>query len=331
MTHREPGAVGRVTAPAFPIGLLALDIDGTLVGPDLMLGERIQAAIAAARARGVRVSLATGRMASSAMRFAAQLELEDPVVAYQGGLIREMPSREALERWRARTDEAIAPPVGRLLVHRPLPAAAAREAVDWSRAHGLDPHANHLERFILRADDPRADDYSAFMGSRAELVPDLRAALTHPVTKVLAVGEQPLPLALLDEARRHFAGRADVTISHPHFLEFVAPGVSKGRALRSLARRAGVPLSRTLAIGDQWNDAEMLALAGHGVAMPQAPLGVRELARYLAPPLEQDGAAQMIEELVLAGDAAPENARRLEEEARVAVREARAFEHGATA
>ena len=32
---------------------------------------------------------------------------------------------------------------------------------------------NHLERFILRADDPSADDYSAFMGARAELVPDL--------------------------------------------------------------------------------------------------------------------------------------------------------------
>ena len=59
-----------------------------------------------------------------------------------------------------------------------------------------------------------------------------------------------------------------MTISHPRFLEFVAPGVSKGRAIRWLARRLGVPLGATLAIGDQWNDLEMLAEVGHGAAMP---------------------------------------------------------------
>ena len=70
-------------APAeLPIGLLALDIDGTLVGEDLVLGERTRRAVAGALARGVRVSLVTGRMASSAMRFAVQLDLTEPIVAY---------------------------------------------------------------------------------------------------------------------------------------------------------------------------------------------------------------------------------------------------------
>jgi len=304
---------------AFPIRLLALDIDGTLVGRDLVLRERTIAAVRAARARGVRVSLVTGRMASSAMRFVAQLGLDDPVVAYQGALIRAMPARERLERWRASGAESLPPPVGRALRHTPLPAAVARETVLWSRAKGLDPHANHLERFIIRADDPRIEDYSAFMGARAELVPDLPAALTHPVTKVLAVGEARLPLALLDDARRDFAGRADATISHPRFLEFVAPGVSKGRALRWLARRAGVPIEHTMAIGDQWNDLEMLAAAGHGVAMPSAPLEVRVAAGYLAPPVEEEGAATVIEALVLAGRAAEMNAHRLAAEAHQAL------------
>lgn len=309
---------------AFPVRLLALDIDGTLVGPDLVLGERTIEAVRAARELGVRVSLVTGRMASSAMRFVAQLGLDDPVVAYQGALIRAMPARERLERWRAGGDAALPPPVGRVLVHTPLPGAVARETVHWSRARGLDPHANHLERFILRADDPRIEDYSAFMGARAELVPDLPAALTHPVTKVLAVGDAALPTALLEDARRAFAGRADATISHPRFLEFVAPGVSKGRALRWLARRAGVAMEHTLAIGDQWNDLEMIALAGHGVAMPSAPLEVRAAARYIAPPVEREGAAGVIEALVLAGRGAEMNAHRLAAEARRLLGEARA-------
>ena len=273
--------------PVFPIRLLALDIDGTLVGDDLVIGPRTRAAIQAAVRRGVSVSLVTGRMVSSAMRFARELGLTAPVVGYQGGLIREMPEPGSTR-------------LGRLLFHRPLPAETARDILAWTRSVGLDPHVNHLERFILRADDPRAEDYSVFMGARAELVPDLIAATVHPVTKVLAVGEPPQPSEWAAPARDRYAGRSDVTISHPRFLEFVAPGVSKGRAVRFLARRLGVPLAAAMAVGDQWNDLEMLGEVGHGAAMPTAPLQVRSVARYVAPPLADEGVAAMIEALVLA-------------------------------
>jgi Cof subfamily protein (haloacid dehalogenase superfamily) len=249
--------------------------------------------------RDVAVSLVTGRMVSSAMRFAQDLGLTGPIVGYQGGLIRAMPLPGSRR-------------LGKLLLHTPLPAESARAILGWTRAHGLDPHVNHLERFILRADDPKADDYSAFMGAHAELVPDLLAAIDHPVTKVLAVGEPPIPTEVAPLARAEFAGRADVTISHPRFLEFVAPGVSKGRAIRWLARRLRIPLGATLAIGDQWNDLEMLAEVGHGTAMPSAPAEVRAAARYVAAPLQDDGAARMIEDLVLASAAGVRaNARRL--------------------
>lgn len=273
--------------PVFPIRLIALDIDGTIIDDGLTIGSRTRAAIRAAMDRDVAVSLVTGRMVSSAMRFARELGLTGPVVGYQGGLIRAMP-------------EVGSKRLGRLLMHTPLSAEVAREIVHWSRAQGMDPHVNHLERFILRADDPRADDYSSFMGAQAELVPDLVAAIRHPVTKVLAVGEPPQPVEVAPLARAYFAGRADVTISHPRFLEFVAPGVSKGRAVRWLSRRLGVPLAATLAVGDQWNDFEMLDEVGHGAAMPTAPSAVREVARYLARPVTEEGVATLIEQLVLA-------------------------------
>lgn len=269
-----------------PIRLIALDIDGTLVGDDLVVGPRTRAAIRAAMELDVSVSLVTGRMVSSAMRFARELGLTAPVVGYQGGLIRAMPVAGSKR-------------LGKLLLHMPLAAGAARDIVSWSMANGLDPHVNHLERFILRTNDPNAGDYSAFMGAQAEFIDDLRS-IHHPVTKVLAVGEPPWPVDVAPQARAYFAGRADVTISHPRFLEFVAPGVSKGRAVRYLARRHGVALGATLAIGDQWNDLEMLAEVGHGVAMPSAPAGVKAVARYEAPPVSDEGVATMIEALVLA-------------------------------
>ena len=280
-----PATLPNTPDPEFPIRLIALDIDGTIIGDDHEVTGRTVAAVRRAMEADVAVSLVTGRMVSSAMRFATELGLTGPIVGYQGGLIRAMPLSERR--------------LGKLLMHTPLPAEAARSILEWTRARGLDPHVNHLERFILRADDPKADDYSAFMGARAELVPDLLAAIDHPVTKVLAVGEPPIPTEVAPLAREAFAGLADVTISHPRFLEFVAPGVSKGRAIRWLARRLRIPLGATLAIGDQWNDLEMLAEVGHGTAMPSAPAQVRAAARYVAPPLEEDGAARMIEELVL--------------------------------
>ncbi len=276
-----------MTTPVFPIRLLALDIDGTLVGGDLALRDRTAAAIRAAVERGVSVSLVTGRMATSARDFAEVLGLVEPIVAQQGAVIREMtpPGTRGL---------------GRLLQHTPLAGDVAREALLWSRdVCGLDPHINHLERLVIRADDPRADDYSAFLGVRAILAPDLPAWIHGPVTKIIAVGDEPAPVNALAEARRVFAGRAQPTVSHPRYLEFVAPGVTKGRALHWLARRAGVPLGQVMAIGDQYGDLEMIAESGHGVAMAGAPAPVQAAARYIAPPLAEEGAAQMIEDLVL--------------------------------
>ncbi len=281
--------------PRLPIRLLALDIDGTLVGDDLVLHDRTREAVRAAVRRGLAVSLVTGRMASSAWIFAETLGLRDPIVAYQGALIRSMPPPGRIRRRDG------GPPIGRLLRHTPLEPEVARDAIAWCRDHGLDPHVNHLERFVIRADDPMADDYSTFLGARAELVPDIVEAVRHPVTKIIAMGPAGVPGAALGPARAHFAGRAEVTLSHPRFLEWVAPGVSKGRGLRWLARRAGVPLEQAFAIGDQLNDLDMIVVAGHGAAMAGAPAAVRAVARYVAPPLAEQGAARLIEDLVLAG------------------------------
>jgi 3-deoxy-D-manno-octulosonate 8-phosphate phosphatase KdsC-like HAD superfamily phosphatase len=59
-------------------------------------------------------------------------------------------------------------------------------------------------------------------------------------------------------------------------------------------------MANVLAMGDQFNDLEMIAAAGHGAAMPHAPEPVRAAGRYVAPPLAEEGAAQLIEQLVLA-------------------------------
>ena len=316
--HRAAGT----PEPAFPIRLVALDLDGTLVGHDFRLSDRTREVIGEAVRRGVKVSIATGRMSSSAVVYANQLGLVEPIIAHQGAVVREMPViREEADpdarvdtpgaTWRGR--------VGRLLHHEPLPAAVVREAIAWCRAHDLDPHVNDLERIIAWEHDPSFVAHQGYLGPGARIVPDLAAAIRRPMTKVLSVGVPPRPMELVGEARRVFAGRADPTVSHPRFLEFVAPGVSKGRAVAWLAHRARIPMGQVLTAGDALNDVEMIVAAGHGAAMATAPEVVRAAARYVAPPVEEDGVAALFEALVLASpEEARRNARRLADEAREA-------------
>ena len=304
-------------APDFPIGLIALDVDGTLVSDDLRLSERTTAAIGEAVRRGVHVSLATGRPASSAVVFANRLGLVAPVIGHQGAVVRAMPKRRGATGDAAYQATAGARGrVGRLMDHRPLAADAVRDAIAWCLAQGLDPHVNDQDRIVVWRGDPSFDDYAAYLGDDAEVVPDLAAAINRPMSKVIAVGSAPRPMELVAEARRVFAGRAEVTVSHPRFLEFVAPGVSKGRAVAWLAHRAGVPMGRVLTAGDALNDLEMIGDAGHGAAMLTAPAEVRRAARYIAGPVGEDGVAALIEALVLAPVAeARRNAGRLAAEA----------------
>ena len=239
------------------VRLLALDLDGTILGDDLRISRRTRAAVAGAVARGVAVVLATGRMYRSALPYAALLGLPGPLICYQGAYVRD----------RAGRDGAI----GAILRHVTMEGAAARDAIRWAREHGLDPHVNRDDRLLMEIGDEDAPDYERHSGIGAEFVPDLVAATDGPVTKVLAVGRPGLPAELLDAGRTRFAGRAEVTVSHPEYLEFMAPGVHKGAALRWLAARLGIPLAETMAVGDQHNDLEMIAAAGIGVAMGGAP------------------------------------------------------------
>jgi hydroxymethylpyrimidine pyrophosphatase-like HAD family hydrolase len=194
---------------------------------------------------------------------------------------------------------------GRLLYHRTLRPEVTLEIVRWCRERDLVAHFNYLEWMIVGAEESRIEEYRAFVGDRLRIVDDIMDRARRPVTKVVALGEGEHTLEVMEEGRARFAGRAEVTLSHPRFLEFLAPGVSKGRAVRWLARRLDVPLGRCLAAGDQYNDLEMIREVGHGVAMPTAPAAVQEVAQYVAPAVDEEGAAQMIERIALDGWRAP--------------------------
>ena len=227
-------------------------------------------------------------MATSAVPFAEALGLTGPIVAQQGAIVRAMPAAGSKRP-------------GRLLFHRPLRPEVTVDIVRWCLARDLTPHFNYLEWMIVGSTEERLEEYRLFVGDRLRLVSDVAVRATRPVTKVVAIGDGDHSLDVLEEGRAHFAGRAEVTLSHPRFLEFLASGVSKGMGIRWLARRLRIPLEQCIAVGDQYNDLEMISEVGHGVAMPSAPEAVQAVARYVAPPVAEEGAAQMIERIAFDG------------------------------
>ena len=118
---------------------------------------------------------------------------------------------------------------------------------------GLDPHVNHLERFIIRADDPNADDYSAFLGARAELVPDIGAAIVKPVTKVISIADVGVPARSLRPARAAFAGTGRGDAQPPALPRVRRAGRQQG---------PGAALARPASSACRWPTASPSATSG---------------------------------------------------------------------
>ena len=276
-----------------PIKLLVMDLDGTLLPHDGEISLRTIAAIRAARDRGVHTTISSGRNIPSFLHHAQRVGVNGPLLGMQGAIARDLPV--AGEKG-----------LGKLLRHVPFPSHLGARAVAWCSENGLWGHAVIRELYRFDERDPHRATYEKWFGpnspERLDAVDDLVSHLASKrlfLSKVVAHAPAGHPESSLASARSALGGELDVTISHPEYLEFTAPGVNKGSGVRWLSRRLGIPLAQTMAIGDQHNDREMIEAVGHGVAMAGAPEAVRAAARYVAPPVEEDGAARMIERLIL--------------------------------
>lgn len=262
------------------IRLVATDLDGTLVYDSHCIPERCRAAIAEARARGVHVCLATGRMHHSAEDFARDLGLlGEPVISYNGAMVRVAGTGETL--W-----------------HERVPTALAQRIVQQAAAEGRLIHYYVDDVMYVTRVSKGALIYEQRTGSRPVPVGDVRRLTDQAPTKILLVDE---PEAIGELLRRDQAAYGDevyVTRSLPEYVEYLSPRATKGAALRVVREHFGLAREQVLACGDMLNDIPLLQEAGVAVAMAHAPEEVRAVADYVtAPGLE--GVAEAIEKYVL--------------------------------
>jgi len=195
-----------------------------------------------------------------------------------------------------------------------LARGAALAAIRLGREGGADPVAHcgfrgegRLVVAGIAADNPMLSGY-VDRGHRDRVqVEDLERELPDDVVQVMFAG--PLP-AMLDLYPRLVAGlgaqaRVERTLYPGHemgFLDVLHPQVSKGNALEFLRERWGLAREETMAIGDNWNDREMLTVAGRGLVMGNADPALHALGLEVLPTNDEDGVAVAIERYVLGGD-----------------------------
>lgn len=283
-----------------PFDLVILDLDGTIIDPyrHAPVSTPVRGAIAAVQAAGIPVTIATGRTLDYVREHIAPLGITTPVVTTQGAVIGD-------------------PVSGRILLKVDIPLALARDAAAW-----VDEQP-YITAFYFAAEDGRIRILQNHSGPDVEFYDHVfghpRSYLDHfaplladdgAVPKGFTPLGAPLKFIVIEDRHIHgvdlvaelqarFSPDLTITRTHPQLVEGTAQGIDKGHGVLRLCAMLGVDPARVLAIGDSDNDIPMLEAVGFAVAMGNASPGVLAVADYVAPPVDADGAAVALEELVL--------------------------------
>jgi Cof subfamily protein (haloacid dehalogenase superfamily) len=267
-----------------PFELGAFDLDGTVLRRDLGISARTVAVLDELRRRGMRLVVATGRRFEGAREHVERLGFadQDPLICYGGSMVRRMN--------------------GETLVHRTLARGLSVEVLEWAAERDLHARVFVDGRIVTSSDTP-----AALKHLRRSEWPDV-SVVDSPADWLRDGGEEPTKLVLVDrpedverwlgEAQAAFDGRLFVTRSLPHYVEVGGLEGTKSKALEFLCGCWGIDPARAIAFGDADNDVDMLRFVGHGVAVGGMTNEVREAADAVTPPVDEDGVAAYLEELM---------------------------------
>jgi Cof subfamily protein (haloacid dehalogenase superfamily) len=271
--------------------LIALDVDGTLVGPDSLVAPELSLAVRDVAASGVRVVLATGRSYIETVGVWRQLELpppREPMVLIGGALVAEPDTGRTL--YQSAISRELSVEYADALCAEGFSAACIVDA--WR--HGLD--------YVLAESADAGDVWQRWFGQmrvNVRRVRSLRELAGGPdVLRINAVVKPEQAAALEERMQSRFGERLNIhSILAPNYgvtvVEAFGLSTSKWQAVRYVAQTTRIGPGQIIAVGDDVNDLPMLAGAGLGVAMPQSPPHVKLAAKQVA----ENGLAEFLRRL----------------------------------
>lgn len=279
-----------------PVRLVAIDMDGTLLPTfSQSISPRNAQALRSAQSAGITVAIATGRRTAYTAPLLEGLGLraDMPLITSNGAVTRTLAGdpvdRSHLEARIAREICGLLRPYGTLVFTFDQVGRGELILEDFEQAHqriALWVEANRKAIEVVKPlEDGLPDGNDPIQGMVTGSIDKMRQAEK-------ALKSSPL-IRSCEAVRTEYPSR-ELSI-----LDLLPPGVSKGWALERLAGRLGIDRKETMAIGDNWNDVDMLEWAGQAVIMGNAAQDLRTLAKTngwkQAPPNDEDGVAVTLE------------------------------------
>lgn len=262
------------------IKLVAIDLDGTLLKNDLTISPRAEEAIKAAAAKGVYVTICTGRMYASALPYIKQLNMELPIITYNGAFVKHSVT-------------------GQVLYEKLLPSHMAKDIYLRAKKYKLHSNIYANDRLYVDCLNKWADNYARKVGVEINIVEDMVEFLEDDPIKIVSIAEPAALKDLEQELSDVYGDKLYITSSLPTFLEILHPDATKGKGLEAVARYFGISRECVMGIGDSFNDVEMFNYAGFSVVMGNGEEEVKKIADYVTCSNDDDGVAEAIEKFVL--------------------------------
>jgi Cof subfamily protein (haloacid dehalogenase superfamily) len=259
--------------------MCAIDLDDTLLGPDHKLSDRNARAIRAVIKRGIIVLVASGRMFAAALPSARQLDLDTPIICYNGAMVKH-------------------PQTGEVWLEESVQADLAGQLMDYCREHHLQLNFYWNDLLYTAEYTSWLELYHKRTQAPVKIDPEFYTALRGIApTKLIIVDDPKVIDRLLPLFREKFGDSLYVTKSNAEYLEFLPPKANKGAALEFVAQKYGVTAAETIAFGDSWNDLPMLQWAGLSIAVGNAKPEVIAAAHRTVLSNTEDGVGIALEEI----------------------------------
>lgn len=258
------------------IGLVCIDVDGTLVGRAGTIDERVWSLGLRARQRGIRLAISSGRPAfGKARAWAIRLDADGWHVFQNGASVLHVGTGESRSS--------------------PLPTDAVAWLVERARTDGRLLELYGDTEYAVERDTARSRDHAALLGVPFATRP-LEAMRDSAVRAQWLVGHDEVDAVLADAC----AGLTAVPSTSPvmpetMFVNLTAPGVGKDSGVRAIAAAYGVALSDVMVVGDALNDLGAMQVVGFPVAMGNAEPELRTMARLVVADVDAGGLAQALE------------------------------------
>ena len=258
--------------------LIGLDVDGTLVDHDGRMSPAMQQELVRAAAEHT-VVIATGRSLGATLPIVEAAGIERGYAVCSNGAVTVEMDPQADGGYRV-IDTQIFQPGHALRTLREV-APDAHYAVEMADGTFRSTAGFQDASFGVEAIESDLDDLMGLEAVRVVVhVPDLS------------------PQEFSEVVAQSGVHGVEYSIGWTAWLDMAAPGISKASALEVLREKLAIDSAHTVAVGDGFNDVEMLTWAGAGVAMGQAPQGVKDVADVVTDSIYEDGTVLVLEKLL---------------------------------